>query len=268
MASIAEALELALQLHGKGRLDDAEILYGRILDADADNPQALYLLGTLLCQRARFGEARPLLDRAAALRPDSVSVHLTLARMDVQAGGWASALARTRRALALDPAEHEAWDALATGERQAAPDTAVTALARAHRAAPRRADLGRKLGLLLHERGRKRLSDGRAAAAMADLSVAFDLLPPDPELGFALAAALTAAGRPQEALTLHRRLVAWFPAESRVSHNLGVALLRAGRREAAAAVLSRAATLDPENAEPCEALAEAFGQSDPDRALA
>lgn len=50
MATVEEALLLAVDHHTAGRIAEAETLYGRILDAVPDQPDALHLLGVLSAQ--------------------------------------------------------------------------------------------------------------------------------------------------------------------------------------------------------------------------
>lgn len=50
MATVEEALGIALDLHQGGRLDEAETLYRRILDAVPDQGDARHLLGVLRAQ--------------------------------------------------------------------------------------------------------------------------------------------------------------------------------------------------------------------------
>ncbi|WP_051341297.1 tetratricopeptide repeat protein [Azospirillum halopraeferens] len=268
MASVADALRIVLDLDAAGRGAEALALCDRILDVDPDNPQALYLAGTLGCRSGRFTEARGRLERAARLLPDQPALRLMLAQIDAAAGDGAAAAERSRRALTLAPGEAGAWALLGTGlRRTGATEGAVAALRRARDLAPGDADIAGKLGLLLHERGCRRLEDRHTAAALADLSAAAALLPFDPDLAFALATALTEAGRPAEALALHRRVLALNPDGSRLLHNAGVAHLRAGAAEAAVTVLRRATLADPDNPDPCEGLAEALQERDPSQAL-
>jgi len=266
MPTITEALDTALALHGAGRLDEAVVLYDRILGVDPQHSRTLYFAGTLLCQQGRLADGRDLLERAVAQEPSLAAAHANLAKIHGGAGDWMAALATSRRVVALAPADPPAWDLLGSAARQLGrTDAAIAALEHAHRLAPQ-ADSG-KLGLLLHERGRARLDERRNAAALSDLTAAAALLPFDPDLGFARVAALAELGRNREAADLCERLLAWSPAEPLVLHNLGVALIQAGHTDAWLRPLRRASRLDPDNPQPCEALAAAFDQRDPAEAV-
>jgi Flp pilus assembly protein TadD len=75
MATITEALTIALDLHLSGRLGEAQDLYTRILDVDPDHPDALHFLGVLAGQIGQGDLGLPLIVRALALRPDAADIH-------------------------------------------------------------------------------------------------------------------------------------------------------------------------------------------------
>ena len=60
MATIAELLDLAARYHQSGNLQQAEMLYGKILQADPGHATAHHLLG-LLAASGRPYATRPLL---------------------------------------------------------------------------------------------------------------------------------------------------------------------------------------------------------------
>ncbi|CAO3434249.1 tetratricopeptide repeat protein [Azospirillum doebereinerae] len=120
MASIGEALASALDHLKAGRHAQAETLYGRILDADPGNAEALHRLGLLAALRGEHERALPLLARSvesaeAAGTPDpdalfnlAIVLHVLLRTEE--------AIAAYRRAVALRPdfpdAEHQLSEAL------------------------------------------------------------------------------------------------------------------------------------------------------------
>ncbi|WP_179166217.1 tetratricopeptide repeat protein [Azospirillum agricola] len=264
MATISEALRTALELHGAGRRDEAVALCDRILAVDPNHGPTLYFAGTLLCQLARFDEARSLLVRAVVQDPGLIPAHANLAKIDAGAGDWANALASSRRVIALAPADAPAWDLLGTAaHRGGRSDAAIAALQRAHRLAP--GANHQKLGVLLFERGRSHLEARRNERALSDLTVAASLLPFDADLGFARAVALIELGRTAEGIALCRRLTTWNPASAPLLHVFGLALTQTGGD--GLSILRRASALDPDNPDPCEALAMAFDGKDPEEAL-
>src|SRR5665213_1627265 len=154
MATLAEALERALQLHERGRLDEAEALYRRILVHAPDHAETLHLLGALAHQRGQHEAAIALIgksiarDGRAAVAHNSLGVaYHALARLD-------EATASYRRALALDPRFAEAWSNLGNtlhqqGDFKGAEDSYRRALA----IAPETAEIHNNFGTTLYDQG-------------------------------------------------------------------------------------------------------------------
>src|SRR5215218_6722610 len=67
--SVAEAMETAVHSHQSGRLREAEEVYRQVLQVMPDHFDATQLLGLVLYQSGRCGEALPLLQRAVARNP-------------------------------------------------------------------------------------------------------------------------------------------------------------------------------------------------------
>ena len=103
MATISEALAIALSHHQAGRLQAAEEIYRRILQAEPDQPDALHFLGVLTAQLGRRQEAVDYILRAIAARPDAAPYHLNLGLAYQESGKLHEAVAAYRRALELQP---------------------------------------------------------------------------------------------------------------------------------------------------------------------
>lgn len=114
MATIAEALEVAFQHHMAGRAQEAEVIYRRILDADPENVDALYLLGMLYAQASCYAEAAPCLAKAIALRPGQPDHYLHLGNALRLAGRAGEAVKPLRVAATLRPDDSATWEALGT----------------------------------------------------------------------------------------------------------------------------------------------------------
>ncbi|WP_207477513.1 tetratricopeptide repeat protein [Arenibaculum pallidiluteum] len=96
-----QLLQAAAAAHRDGRLDEAELLYRRVLDEAPDDPDALHLLGVLLGRRGSDGLA--LIERALARRPDWPDALYNLANGRMREGGIEAAMALLRRVLELEP---------------------------------------------------------------------------------------------------------------------------------------------------------------------
>lgn len=109
MATLQEALTLAVEHHRNGRAAEAKTLCDRILQAAPRHAAALRLRGGLLADLGRAAEALADLTKALRLGPadaDTRHAHAavleTLGRPDEAERGY-------RRAVALDPAHAAAW---------------------------------------------------------------------------------------------------------------------------------------------------------------
>ncbi|PWC31140.1 tetratricopeptide repeat protein [Azospirillum sp. TSO35-2] len=100
--TLGEALAIALDLLKAGRLDEADVLYRRVLDADPDNAEALHRMGFLAARRGDDDGALPLLARSVELAPDADAL-FNLGTLHHRALRTEEAIATYRRAIALRP---------------------------------------------------------------------------------------------------------------------------------------------------------------------
>jgi len=248
MATIAEALALALDHHMAGRLAEAETLYARILDAMPDQPDALHLRGMLAAQTGRTEEALALIGAAIRHRPDAHGFHANRAKVLAASGRNDAAAAQLHRALALQPDDADAWVQLAgVSSKRDDDDATIAALSRTVALVPADAEMRGHLALRLYERGRARLEGGQAALALPDLARAAALAPPDAELLFQLANARAMTGDRAGALAVYRRTLALAPDHPGALRNQGVVAGHAGRLDEAIPTLARAHRLTPED---------------------
>src|SRR5262245_25200924 len=103
MATIKEALELALKYHQAGQLDAAEHLYREILAHESRQADAWHLLGLVSYSRGQHAEAIAHISRAITLDDAQASFHNHLAEAYLASGHTAEAEASCRKALSLDP---------------------------------------------------------------------------------------------------------------------------------------------------------------------
>ena len=110
LAEIGDAFKEGVQLHQAGRLDEAERIYRRVLEAQPDHVDSLHLLGVVDLQRGNAAEAVRKIDAALDLNPALVGAFdnrgtalRMLKRLD-------EALASHDRAIALKPDHAEAFN--------------------------------------------------------------------------------------------------------------------------------------------------------------
>ena len=108
----AEALHIALQLHQKGLLNEAEMLYHRILDVGPKTLDALHFLGLLCHQQSRHEEAVALIERIIFLAPNNADAHNNLGNVLEGLGKSDEAEACYRKAIELRPDHANAFNNL------------------------------------------------------------------------------------------------------------------------------------------------------------
>jgi len=262
MATILEALTLALDLHLAGRFGEAQELYTRILDVEPEQPDALHYLGVLAGQIDRGEFGLTLIGKALTLRPEAADIHANRANLLRGLDRLVEAEASYRRALALRPDFAEAWTdrAFARNGRSdpAAIDATATMLERALRIEPALDPARETLVDLLHARGRLRLESGQVTPALTDLIRAAALDQRDADIAFLLGNALFAAGLRADSVIAFRNALALVPDFLSAALNLGIALAATNRADAALAPLRHAVRIDPTHPAPRETLALAL----------
>src|SRR5271157_5288571 len=108
MATISEALAIAIQHHQGGRLQAAEQIYRQILDAEPNQADAIHLLGLISHQVGKHGIALEYIGRAIELKGNEATFHSDLAGVYVGLRRLPEAVACYRRALQLKPDYAEA----------------------------------------------------------------------------------------------------------------------------------------------------------------
>lgn len=204
-ATPASLLSAAVAQHGRGRLDEAEALYRRVLLAVPNEANSLNLLGVIRIQRGDPAGAVALIEQAIAAAPRFPQAHHNMGWALQSLGRFADAEAHYRAALALD-------DNLAESHNN--------------------------LGNVL-------LNLGRQAEARAAFERAVALRPDYAEALSNLGDLLRQLGEDDAAVAMLRRSLAVNPRNAAAENNLGIALLAADRLEEAEAAFRRAVALNP-----------------------
>lgn len=206
-SDIPGTLRRAIDHHRAGRLREAESLCRQVLRADANQPSALNLLGTIARQAGQPVAAAELLRRAVSVAPDYADAHYNLGNALRDCGDRPGALAAYDRALALKP-DMAGWH---------------------------------------NNRGVVLLDSGEPAAAERAFRRAIDLQPGYAEAYNNLGNALSKQGRGGDAVAAYRRAVAVNPRFAGALANLGGALIKAGDTAAALDPLDAALALEKQH---------------------
>jgi protein O-GlcNAc transferase len=276
-ADIRELLARGVQSHRAGRLAEAEGIYRRILQTEANHADALHLLGVVSHQTGRheiaigligaaialndrvpafhnnlanalnaqgkLPEAAAAYGRALTLKPDHVEAHYNLGIVLHTQGRLEEAAASYRRALLLRPNHADTLCSLGnTLQAQGRLDEAVAAYQQALLCRPDHAAAHCNLGNVLKTLGR--LDDAAASYARA-----LTYQPQNAEAHNNLGNLLLEQDRPDEAAVCYQRAVSCKPDYAEAHASLGNALKELGRLQEALACYARALELRPEHAE-------------------
>jgi tetratricopeptide (TPR) repeat protein len=263
-------------LHQAGQLDQAELLYRRILDDDPGQPDALHLLGVVAHQRGRHDQAVALIGRALAIRPDQAAYHAhlaeacrargdlagarqhaeTAARLQPASAAFHNVLGlalqaqglhiegadRFHEAIRLDPAFVMAHNNLALSLRELGrPADAVAAFREAVRLGPALPEARSNLGQMLLERH-------QPEEALVHCREALRLRPGYPEALNNLGNVLRELGRLEQAKACYQQVLRARPRQAMAHNNLGQALQEEGRLGEALACYRQALALEPRSA--------------------
>jgi predicted TPR repeat methyltransferase len=235
------ALDAALAQHRAGQFDQAEAGYRRLLAAG--DRSAAKMLGVLLLQTQRFGEAATLLAPLSAAAPKDVELAVNASLALRRSGDFAGALLSARRACGADPTRVSVWNALGLAALEAGePDEALAALEQGLQREPGHT------ALLLH-----RAQCLRRLGRPAEAGHAFvQLVQADPGLRDAwqgLAQVQGALGQFQPALLSRRRVMELAPEDREAALEYAVACLHANAEVEGARRIEQALASDPEDAQ-------------------
>ena len=217
--SVQEAVEMGIRHHRAGRLAEAEYIYGKVLEAVPDQPDALHFLGVVTHQLGRSDEAIERIQSAIALHPEHADMHNNLGRILMERGRSDEARTAFEQAITLAPdASADAWNNLGTlYKRSGRWNEAGDAFRNAIRISPDHADAHQNLGNVFRR-----------------------------------------AGHHAQAAVCFRKAIELKPDAARDYQNLSQALWRAGQEDDARAAVREWLAYDPDNAT-AQHLAAAFG---------
>ncbi|HEV3142481.1 MAG TPA: DUF6165 family protein [Gemmataceae bacterium] len=242
MATIAEALNQGWQYQRSGQLGAAEQIYRQVLNAQPDNPEALYLLGTV-CQRlGKLDDAAQHLQLAVSVKPDYAEAHNNLGVVMAMMGRRMEAIAHFRHVVRLKPDDPNASNNLGNALReQGMLDEAIERLRYSLRLRPDYPDALHNLGLAL-------AAQNKLEEAIAHLRQALRLRPDFADAHGDLGVILARLKRWDEAAGHFQQLVRMRPDRYDGHAHLGAVLREQGKLEESADRLRQAVRLNPENA--------------------
>jgi tetratricopeptide (TPR) repeat protein len=243
LRDVAQMFREAALLHDRGHLQEAEQRYRIVLEADGRHFDALYRLGLIRLQQARFADAELLFRRAAKVDPRSADAQLHLAVALTGLKWHEEAIRRYEKVLALKPNFAEAHNNLgyalqSAGRAEQASVHYRKALAINPDYAEARNNLGTALAAL-----------GRHEEAIAQYQAAIALRPAYAEAHRSLANALGVLERYEEAAAHYEKVLSILPNDAAARTALGNTLHRLDGIDEAIAQYEKALAASPAHAE-------------------
>ncbi len=238
--------------YAKGRVADAEKLFGAVLAIDANDEVALIHLAAIHKRRGQFDKAVPLLSRGVAAHPKSYALQFELGAALLALGKAKDAATALDAAVELNPkmldAQVNLGDALSlSGQRERAYLHYEAAVA-----------LDGASGWARRQAGACAFELKRPAEAVTHLLVAKATFPDDWNLQLVLGHAYAEQGNDAAALEAYARVSTLAPKSELGSYFSGVILERTGRLDEAQKKYEQAVALKPASAPAHMALGNLF----------
>jgi len=243
MATISEALAIAIQHHQAGRLQAAEKIYRQILAVVPNHAEACNSLGAVVREESNLDEAVACWRRALKLKPDFAEAHNNLGVAFKEQGRLEQAVACYCRALELKPDFAEAHNNLGVAlKEQGKPEEAAACCRRALELRPDAAVAHNNLGNALKDQG-------RLDESIASYRRSLELMPNYADAYNNLGVAFREQKKLDEAMACYRRALELKPDYPEAHNNLGVAFKDQGALGEAIACYRRALEIRPDLAE-------------------
>ncbi len=292
--TIGEVMALASQAMQRGKLDEAETICDRVLEAWPDCPDALHFSGLIAFKRGEAEHATALLarslvlapehadfwnnfgnvlktrgeiadavsayQRAIELRPEFADAHNNLGVMASVRQDFTGAVDSYQRAIAFEPAHADAYLNLGSAlEKLDRLEESMNAYRAAIERRPGQPEAYGRLGSILWKQGRK---DEATDALVKHTEVNSG----DPMSFVVLAGIFFDQGRHDECIEAYRKAVEIDPKDSYANSLLGLALNLMGREGDAKDAWRKWSQADPANPVPLHLLSAGTGEAIPERA--
>jgi len=241
MATIAEALRIAIGHQQAGRLAEAEQIFHQVLAAAPEHPDALHQLGIAALRGSRLDEAAQWIERAIAAHP-APAFYSNLGLVYREQHRFAAALAAFQKAIELQPNYAQGFNNLGLCQQNLEQfDEARASYERAIVLRPEMVEAHVNLGILLQQRGHRDESLACYRRAIA--------LQPSYALAHGnLGTLLRELGQRDEARAAYETALKLDPNYVATYNNLGTLLKEMRRPGEARAAYERAIGLKPQHA--------------------
>lgn len=249
MEDVSEILKAAIRNHQAGNLQEAEQLYGQVIEENPEHPLALHSLGIVAHQRGQNDIAVGLIAKAISSNPQIPQFRNTHGLVFEAIGRIEEAIRSYEKAISLDPDYAEAYLNLAIALQSNGDFTA--AVEKCNQIISLFGDSAQVYNL----RGYSLQQQVNFSEAIESYRQAIRLEPDFAEPYTHIGVILNAQDRYTEAAENCKKALELDPDYVEARNNLGVALNGLGRYAEAMENYQRAIGLDPEYAEACYNLA-------------
>ena len=243
MANIENLFQNGHTLHQTGNLEEAAMLYRKVLEIQPEHVDANFLMGTLNLQQGNLDTASTFLKKTITLKPDDAMAYNNLAIVLQEQGKLDEAKESYCKAISLVPDYAEAHYNLANVlKEQGRLDEAIKSYEQAITLIPDYSEALCNLGNVLQEQG-------KPDEAIANFRQVIEIKPDYVEAYCNLGNALKEQDKLDEAVTIYNRAIAVNPQYANVHYNLGNALREQNRPDEAIVSYSRAIEIKQDYAE-------------------
>jgi protein O-GlcNAc transferase len=241
MNKVPHFLQIAVNHHKNGRINEAMEIYMRILKSHPDHPDANHLLGILSHQTGHHETGLKLVRKAIRIRPDFAAYHLSLGNIFLDQKKPEKASLSYQKCIDLHPGYAQAYLNLGSAhDAMGRLDAAIACFRKAIELAPHFASAYNNLGNALTKKE-------KFDEAVFFLKKAVELNPGLYEVFNNLGNALVKQLKLDEALEMFRRVVSLHPGYSKAYRNMANVYTLMGKQEKAIACYRQALAADPGN---------------------
>ncbi len=212
--SVESAMDMAVELHKRGELDEASTLYNDVLKVVPEHPDALHFLGVASHQMGDSEAAIKLVERSLELAPGHPDALNNLANILRESGKLEKAEKTYREVLQFAPEHPETLVNMATILRELKQtDEAMQMIRKAIELYPENHEAWHNLGNIY--RDQKMFEEALSAYTKSD-----ELEPLSEDSSKEIAKILFESGRPQDAINALERLLERQPNDATARHML------------------------------------------------
>jgi len=241
--NINKSIQLAIEHHQAGNLQQAEHIYKRILKVQPDNADALHFLGIIYYQLRNYDLAIEYLKKVLQFNPANADAHYNLGIAFQEKGQIDEAIRCFQKTTELDPNFAMAYCNLgvALQEEKGQLDEAITYYQKALQLSPNLVYAHYNLGNALQDKG-------QLDEAISSFQKAIELNPNYAMAYYNLGNALREKGQRDEAITCLQKAIELDPNYAATHNNLGIAFKEKGQLDVAITCFQKAIQFDSDYA--------------------